>query len=126
MALKAEVSLPVALATGTVVWTIYNRGLPSHADLRVGSPGDDTIEAVRKQNAWMAAAVVAGISLLAKDPVVFIFGGSMVVAVDWMTRVNNWTNPLKNRVDVNPFTTEERSVAEVVEMPVAASAGFVY
>jgi len=109
MGLKPEVSIPVALATGTVVYTIYNRGLPSTADVRVGKQGDDTIDAVRKQNAWMAAGVVSGISLLAKDATVFIVGGAMVVALDWFTRYANWTNPLTGRLDLNPFTVEARN-----------------
>jgi len=106
MALKPEVSLPVALATGTVVYTIYNQGLPGRADVSVGQPGDETIEQVRKQNAWMAAAVVGGVSLIAKDPTVFIVGGTMVVALDWLTRYANFRNPLTGRVDLNPFTVE--------------------
>jgi hypothetical protein len=110
MALRPEVSLPVALATGTVVYTIYNQGLPGQADIRAhGSVGDQTLESVRKQNLWTAAAVVGGISLIAKDATVFIVGGAMVVALDWMTRANNFTNPLTGRIDVNPFTVEKPS-----------------
>jgi hypothetical protein len=106
---KPEVSLGLALATGTIVWTIYNRGLPSHADIAASpsaTAGDETIDRIRKQNAWMAASVVSGISLLAKDATVFIIGGAMVVALDWMVRINDWTNPLHGRVDINPFTVE--------------------
>jgi hypothetical protein len=109
MGLKPEVSIPVALATGTVVYTIYNRGLPSTTDVRVGKQGDATIDAVRKQNAWMAAAVVSGISLLAKDATVFIVGGAMVVGLDWVTRYANWTNPVSGTLDLNPFGAQERN-----------------
>lgn len=103
---RPEVSLPLAAATGTLVYAIYNRGLPTAADMRVGNAGDETIETIRKQNAWMAAAVVSGISLLAKDATVFVVGGAMLVGFDWFTRANNWTNPLSGRVDINPFTSE--------------------
>lgn len=99
MPLRAEISIPAALATGTIVYTIQGRGLPP-IDVRANAqPGDDMIESVRKQNAWLAAATVAGISLIARDPVVFIVGGAMVIAMDWLTRINNYTSPLTNKVD---------------------------
>jgi hypothetical protein len=99
MALKPEISIPAALATATIVYTVQGRGLPP-IDVRGNAqPGDDMVDSVRKQNAWVAAATVAGISLIARDPVVFIVGGAMVVALDWLTRVNNWTSPLSNKVD---------------------------
>lgn len=106
MVRKPEVSLGLSLGTATLVYAMYNRGLPTAADMRVGEAGDETIEAVRKQNAWMAAAAVSAISLLAKDATIFIVGGAMVVGLDWMTRTNNWTNPLSGRVDLNPFSVE--------------------
>ncbi len=114
-----EVSLGLGLATATVAYTIYNRGLPASADQRVGAPGDDHLEAARKQSVWLAAATVAGISLIAKDPTIFVIGGLSVVALDWTTRVNNWTNPLSGRIDVNPFTTEsvgDRAVPSGIDM----------
>jgi hypothetical protein len=107
MGLKPEVSIPTALATGSIVYTIYNRGLPPTADIRRGSQGNDDIEAARKANAWMAASVVGGISLIAKDATIFIVGGAMVVGLDWITRYSNWTNPLTGRVDLNPLTVEK-------------------
>lgn len=105
MALRPEVSLPVALATGTVVYTIYNQGLPGQADIRAhGNVGDGTIDAVRKQQLWTSAAVVAAISLIAKDATVFIIGGAMVIGLDWITRANNQTNPLTGRIDRQAMT----------------------
>lgn len=99
MASRPEISIPAALATGTLVYTIYNRGLPPALDLRATKVGDPTVEAVRKQNVWTAAAAVAGISLIAKDATVFIVGGAMVVILDWMTRANIWTNAQTGRVE---------------------------
>jgi hypothetical protein len=99
MASRAEISIPAALATGTVVIALYGRGMPPAADARAAKSGDAVLEATRKQNAWMAAAAVAGISLIAKDATVFIVGGAMVVALDWLTRANIWTNPLSGKVE---------------------------
>jgi hypothetical protein len=102
--LKPEVSLPVALATGALVYTIYNRGMgASTLDLRGATQGDGAADATRRQNAYLAAAVVSGISLLAKDATVFIIGGAMLVGLDWMTRNAIWTDPATGRLDLNPF-----------------------
>lgn len=105
---KPEVSLGMALGTGALVYGTYQHFVPNQADVRVGKPGDETLEKARKQAAWFSAAIVGGISLIAKDPAIFIVGGLMVVALDWATRSNNWTNPLSGRIDVNPFTVESR------------------
>lgn len=84
--LKPEVSLPVGLATAAVVYAIYSNATPTVADLREGPVGDQVADGSRKLAAWTAAGVVAGISLLAKDPTVFVIGGVMVVALDWWHR----------------------------------------
>jgi hypothetical protein len=96
---RPEISIPAALATGTVVLALYQRGMPPALDVRAGKVGDSNVEAIRKQNAWMAAATVGAISLIAKDATVFIVGGAMVVALDWMTRANIWTNPSTGQVE---------------------------
>jgi len=100
MASRPEITLPAALAVGTLVWAIHSRGLPASVDVRAASePGDEMLETVRKRNAWMSAAVVAGISLIAKDHVIFIVGGLMVVALDIATRIDIWTDPNSNKVE---------------------------
>jgi len=96
---RPEISIPAALATGTVVIALYQRGMPPALDVRAAQVGDRNVEAVRKQNAWLAAATVGAISLIAKDATVFIVGGAMVVVLDWMTRANIWTNPVTGNVE---------------------------
>lgn len=98
MGLRADVSLPLALATGTFVYSIYSR-MPNDADIRASEVGNENIDKVRKQNALIAAGAVSGISLLAKDPTIFIVGGAILVAIDWATRINNFTNPVSQRVE---------------------------
>ena len=111
MARKPEVSLGLGLASAAVAYAMFSHAMPAQADIRVARPGDEHLETTRKQAAWVAAGTVAAISLLAKDATIFIIGGTTVVILDWMTRVNNWTNPLSGRVDVNPFTVESPGVA---------------
>lgn len=89
MALSREVSLGTGLAVAGLVWGIYNSALPSVAETRVASPNDNDLAAAERTATWTAAAVVSGISLLAKDPTVFVLGGSMVVALAWWHRHSN-------------------------------------
>jgi hypothetical protein len=103
MGLKPEVSIMTGLTIGALVWTIYNRALPADVDLRVAAPNDQDVEASRKKAGYTAAAVVAGISLIAKDATVFIIGGSMVIAVDWWARHANAVNPMMGKAYIPGF-----------------------
>jgi hypothetical protein len=93
MPLKPEISLGVGLATATVVYGVYSTTMPTVADLRKNEMDDPDAAATDKSAAWLSAAVVAGISLIAKDATVFIIGGSMVVALSWFYKHANAVNP---------------------------------
>jgi hypothetical protein len=94
MSLKPEVSLTVGLAVGALVYGVYSNALPTVADIRVSNESDPDIAAAEQLAAWTSAAVVAGVSLIAKDPTVFVIGGSMVIALSWWHRHANEVNPL--------------------------------
>lgn len=98
--LKPEVSLPVGLATGALVWAIYQGALPPLVDTRVVEPGDRDLAGAERSATWTAAAIVSGISLIAKDPTVFVLGGSLVVAMAWLHRYSAQINPATGRVDI--------------------------
>lgn len=91
--LKPEVSLSVALATGAVVYGIYQTHLPSVAESRTVMPGNAHLAQSRKTATWLAATVVGGISLMAKDPTIFVVGGTMVVVMDMTHRHANAIHP---------------------------------
>lgn len=91
--LPRQVSLGVGLATAALVWGIYQGSLPSVADVRVSQPGDKDLSSTERAATWTAAAAVAGVSLIAKDPTVFILGGSMVVILAWTHRHANQYSP---------------------------------
>lgn len=103
MGLKPEVSISTGLALGALVWTIYNRALPADVDVRVAQPNDADVEASRRKAAYTAAAVVSGVSLIAKDATVFILGGAMVIAVDWWARHSNAVNPEMGKAYIPGF-----------------------
>lgn len=100
--LKPETSLTVALATAAVVWGVYNSHMPMVADTRAAAPGNAAVEGTRKTATWTAAGIVGAISLIAKDPNIFILGGAMVVVLDWTHRHANAVTPGTNKVMVPP------------------------
>jgi hypothetical protein len=86
------------------------------ADIRVGQPNDDHIDRSERAATWFSVAVVSAISLLAKDPTIFIIGGSAAVVMAWWTRYGNQVNPLTGtasmegmvqRLDLSPQPPDE-------------------
>lgn len=92
--LKPEVSIGVGLATAAMVYATYSHALPSVADTRVAKENDPDLQASRRLAAWTSAGVVGAVSLMAKDPTVFVIGGTMVIALDWWHRYSDQVNPL--------------------------------
>lgn len=108
--LKPEVSLPVALAVGTMVYAVHSNSTPTIADIRSAPPNDDTIDSSRKMATWTSAAVVSFVSLVARDPNIFIIGGAMVIAMDFYERHANTVNP-----ETGKATVHESLIAQGVQ-----------
>lgn len=100
MALKPESSVMIGLATAALVWSIYSNATPSIADIRVAAPGDPDVSSSRAAATRTAAFAVSGISLIAKDPGIFIIGGAMVIAADFLHRHANMVNPETGRMQL--------------------------
>lgn len=100
MALKPDASVMVGLATAALVYAVYNNATPSITEIRAAKPQDTDVDASRKLAAWSAAGVVAGVSLITRDPTVFILGGSMVVVLDWWHRHANAVDPMVGKASV--------------------------
>src|ERR1700735_751081 len=96
--LKPEVSLPISLATAAVVYGIFQTHMPPVAEAKVTMPGNMHLSSVNKTATWTAAAVVGGISLLAHDPTIFVGGGTMVIAMNFVQRHANAVNPQTGKV----------------------------
>lgn len=100
MTLKAEVSIPIALTTATVVYGVYSASLPSVAESRTSDVNDDDLRAAENVASWTAAAVIAGVSLLTRDPLPFILGGTMLVGMAWIHRHARMVDPSTGRVQL--------------------------
>ncbi|SRR6266567_4990853 len=111
MALPIEHSLLGAVAVGAVVIGIYDYALPKLADTRVTPAGDPDLASAEKAAAWTSAAVVAGISLVAKDPTIFVTGGLLIVALSWMHRHANYVNPATGHAGGIPSVNVQESAS---------------
>lgn len=113
--LKPEVSIPAGLATAALVYGVYQHAVPNIADHRAVEADNPDAQSARRQAAWTSAAVVAGVSLLAKDPTIFVIGGAMLVALDWSTRHADAVNPITGAVDRVIRRTEQGEPVESVD-----------
>lgn len=95
--MKPEVSIPVGLATAVLVLSVYQHAMPSYVDHRQGEPGDTEAASAEKVATWTAAGLVSAISLVAKDPVVFMIGGTMVIVASWWHKHANAVNPITGK-----------------------------
>jgi len=91
--LKPDGSVAMGIATGVLVYAVYDRSLPSMATMSATPAHDINIEAGRKSAALTSAAVLAGVTLLTRDVNVFILGSAVLIALDWHARVANSRSP---------------------------------
>lgn len=86
MALKPEASLGTSLAVCAVVYAIHSNATPTLADMQALPAGNADVDAAERKATWLSAGVVAGVSLLAKDPTIFVIGSAATIGLAWMTR----------------------------------------
>lgn len=112
MALKPEFSVLTGLATATVVYGIYQNSMPSAADIRSLDANNSDIAKSERTASWASAGIVAGVSLIARDPTIFIIGGTMVVAMAWLHRHANSVNPTTGTMHAAAEGTPRTSQAD--------------
>lgn len=95
---KPETTILVGLAAAGIVLAIHNNLTPALVDIRVSPPGDLDVQSARRAATWTSVLAVTGVAMVAKDPGVFIIGAPMAIAMDWLTRHANATDPATGRV----------------------------
>lgn len=102
MALKPEVGLGVAAATVAAVYAIFQVETPAMADIHAAPAHNPFVSRSVTSAGWSAAAVVAGISLLAKDPTIFVVGGAAAAFLTWRAKHAVMTDPGTGQVTLPP------------------------
>jgi hypothetical protein len=99
-------SVAMGIATGVMVWAIWDRSLPDAATMHATRPYDINIESGRKKAVYTSAAVLSAVTLLTKDVNVFILGGIVLVALDVHARHANITAP-----DTGALVSDQQATA---------------
>ncbi|MGH2866768.1 MAG: hypothetical protein ACRDNK_04250 [Solirubrobacteraceae bacterium] len=116
--LKPEGSLTLGVATAGLVYGVYAISVPNTAQMHATQPNDINIEAGRKKAAWTSAAVVAAVSLMARDKTIFVLGGMILIALDWHARHANAVSPDTGQlVDTNGYVPAQTSVPMTDQAP---------
>jgi hypothetical protein len=90
MALKPEFSVMGGLAVGAIVFAIHSQATPTQADIAALPAGTPDIDDAERKATIVSAGVVAGVSLIAGDPTIFVIGSAMTIAMALWTRHNNY------------------------------------
>lgn len=91
MALKPEASIGTGLAVAGVVYAIHSNFTPTQADIQGLPAGNKDLDDAERKATWLSIGVVSGVSLLAKDPTIFVIGSAMTIAMALFTRQAVWT-----------------------------------
>lgn len=102
MSLKPEHSLGASLAVMALDFGIFQVHMPAAADVRATAPHSAPIDSARKGATWTAVAASAALSLLARDPNIFIFGAGFAVVLDFYYRHANMVHPGTGQVVIPP------------------------
>lgn len=96
--LKPNEAMLGSLALSTFVVGVYTVALPHAVDIRASAENDGHVASTEKTAAWISAGAVSGLSILLRDPTMFIMGSLTIVGLSWWYRHANTVNPAIGRV----------------------------
>jgi hypothetical protein len=91
MALKPEFGIMAGLAVGGVVLAVHTQATPTQADIQAMPAGNKDVDQAERKATIVSVGIVSGISLLAKDPTIFLIGSAATLAMAVWSRHSNWT-----------------------------------
>jgi len=91
--LKPSESVMTSLATGGLVYGIYQLEMPPVTEVHGAMPHNGSVDSSRKKAMWTSAAVVGGAFLLTRDATVFSAGAAVFLALEWSYRHANSVHP---------------------------------
>ncbi|HEY2087445.1 MAG TPA: hypothetical protein VGH54_15695 [Mycobacterium sp.] len=117
MSLKPEMSLMGGLAVAALVYAIHSNATPTLADMQGLPTGTKDVDQSERRATWMSAGTVAGISLLARDPGIFVIGSAMTIAMAWASRHALWTDSKTGPINAGPGQSAAASANELAQGP---------
>jgi hypothetical protein len=109
------------LATAGVVYSIHSNFTPPTADIQGLPSGNADIDRAERSATWLSIGVVSGISLLAKDPTIFILGSVATVAMALFTRHATWTESASSLLQQAPGVSQATSANDLAAGPQMAT-----
>lgn len=97
MALRPEASILGGLAVAALVFGIHQQATPTIADIQAMPQGTPDIDKAEKRATWGSIIAVSGISLLARDPGIFLIGSAATIGMSLWTKHANWTESIMGR-----------------------------
>lgn len=98
MALKTESAVMAGVVTAGLVYGIFQVELPSMADIQAIDANNAHITQSVNVATWSAAGAVIGISVLARDPTIFVIGGTMMAFLAWRAKHAAMSHPSTGQV----------------------------
>lgn len=102
MALKPELSFGASLAVMALDFGIYQLHMPTTSDIRSSAPHNQAIDSSRKGATWTAVGACGALSLLSKDPNIFIFGAGFAAVLTFYYKHANMVHPGTGEVTMPP------------------------
>ena len=102
MALEPSASIGTGLAVAGVVYAIHSNMTPTVADIQALPAGNQDIDKAERKATFLGIGIVSGISLIAKDPTIFVIGSLAVVGMAFFTRHANWTETATGMLNPSP------------------------
>lgn len=124
MAFSREMSVMGSLATLAAVVAIHQNFTPPIADIQGMPAGVADVDVAEKRATWTSIGVVSIISLLAKDPTIFVVGSAGTFGMSMMTKHANWTEPTIGGRTLTP--SEQMSAGSAYSGPEPAAATETY
>lgn len=117
MGLKPEASVLGGLAVAALVFGIHQQATPTQADIQALPQGTPDIDSAERKATWISVVTVSGISLLARDPGIFIIGSGATIAMALWTRHSNWSESIMGRY-LSPSEAMQAGTANTGPAPV--------
>jgi hypothetical protein len=97
VALAPEASILGGLAVAGVVVGIHQVAKPSQADIQALPAGTPDIDRANKTATWLSVLAVSGVSLMARDPGIFILGAAATIGMKLWSDHSNFTESVMGR-----------------------------